>query len=244
MQQLIEESKVLFLEYSTLYSLDICTLCCVDKTHENLLRKSDRYNIPLEAIYEYNSSAKSGYTLETADELKYFAPRILELLVQGAEIHHSIELYLCRFKLVPHEAWSTKEIDFFNRYAIAYIDQVFHKNSLFQREAITDYLIMLNHLPIANKTLLSFLLEKKETSTLFAFASLYLYEVNWNKLKMANAFAEPKFEKLIIDFLRLKTTKEKLVQKIENLFWVEETILTSEEDLQLNSLYTILKNLD
>ena len=74
----IEESKVVFETYSNLSSLDICS-CCLARIYEKELRTANRFKISSKALYEYNTSAKSGYTLETASELKYFIPRLLEL---------------------------------------------------------------------------------------------------------------------------------------------------------------------
>ena len=243
MNALLKESKELFRANDQLQSLDICTYCCVSEEYEQLLLQSNRFEVPTKAIYEYNSSAKSGYTLETTNELKYFTPRILELVVLDEEIHHSTELYLTRFDLVPKEAWSLKEIDFFNRFAAAFIKQRIVQKIRARRGSLLKIFTMLNSLPIDMAPHLPLLLNARNSSSVLFFSEFYLYEVNWSKRRVDNPFMEKELEKSVLTFFLQKDTIQQLIEMIEHVVWVKQVILSKEEENIIDLLYVILNNL-
>lgn len=243
MNALLKESKELFRAYDQLQSLDICTYCCVSEEYEQLLLQSNRFKVPATAIYEYNSSAKSGYTLKTTNELRYFIPRILELVVFDEEIHHSTELYLTRFNLVPKEAWSLKEVDFFNRFAAAFINQQVVQKSRKRRDSLLETFIMLNSLPIDMAPHLPLLLNTRNSASILLLSEFYLYEVNWSKHRLDNPFMGEELEKSVLTFLLQKDTIQHLIDTIEHTVWVERIPLNKKEENIFDLLYVILNNL-
>lgn len=238
MENFIEESKQLFKSYNKLYSLDICTYCCVSKNFEEELWRSNRFEVSTKAIYEYNSSAKGGYTLETASELKYFAPRIIELVLQEEEIHHSTELFFTRFAHIPYTAWNKEELNFFQKFADAYCVAITEEKRPYG-EDLTSLLLMLSKLPINISKLLAYWMSKKSISNLLLLADFYLDELSY--LKVNNAFAEKEFNDVIIDFMFDEKIINQLLGYIEKLFWVDEIQFSEEQENQLNYLYTFLK---
>ncbi|WP_413995911.1 hypothetical protein [Maribacter sp. 2307ULW6-5] len=238
MKGLIEESKTLFGEYGRLYSLDICSPCCVSREDEQLLLGHDRYQVPLPAIYAYNDTAKSGYTLETMGELKYFAPRILELVAQNAEVHHSRELYLQRFHLAPREGWSPSELDFFERYALALFAE-----QLGSAKSPIRTLVMLHDLPVDVSALFPPMFKQHPKQLVLFFADLYLYKVNWRKHKLINAFARKELSNVVIEFLLKEDTLRRVSETLEHLVWVQAIELSAREEEQFEILYTVLGGL-
>jgi hypothetical protein len=67
----------------------------------------------------------------------------LELLANGEEIHHSIELSLGRFGRCKHHTWSSEEQPSANRFALAYFDAVLRAEPLGDgcRQLLDDPLI-------------------------------------------------------------------------------------------------------
>ncbi|MDA8519258.1 hypothetical protein [Acidovorax sp. NCPPB 4044] len=87
--------------------LDVCTACCMNAALEREMRRNPLRTLTTRHFYEYNDSAKSA--VQPADEIKYLLPRLLELLVQGARLHHSTELYLDRVGRCEPGAFSARE---------------------------------------------------------------------------------------------------------------------------------------
>lgn len=60
----------------------VCTYCCMLEESVSLMYKLPVRELPPEVIYDYLDSAQcDGYAL--SDEIRYFVPRIFELLYQG-----------------------------------------------------------------------------------------------------------------------------------------------------------------
>ena len=79
--------------------LDVCLRCCVSEQIDKQLCEWPLKRLPAGHFYEYNGSAKSE--IQEPGEVGYFLPRMLELLSEGHEIHHSIELSLDRLGRCP-----------------------------------------------------------------------------------------------------------------------------------------------
>lgn len=89
------------------HPLDVCLSCCVDPAVEQALREWPLHTLEARHFYQYNDSAKGP--LQPADEVLYFLPRLLELLAQGAHLHHSTELYLDRLGRCDPQAFTAAE---------------------------------------------------------------------------------------------------------------------------------------
>lgn len=107
-----------------LAKLDVCLGCCVLEQTARELREWPLARLTDRHFYDYNTSAKSA--CQPADELRHLLPRLLELLAEGAQVHHSIELALERLGNCPPGSWTPEEIDVLQRFALAYFDHLLH----------------------------------------------------------------------------------------------------------------------
>ena len=245
MKHLIKKAKTIFADYNKLYTLDACIGHCMDEDDAKQLMKLPRYEISARLMYEYNCTAKSGYTLETANELKYFLPRLLELVVEGAEIHHSEELYLQRCYMMPKDAWTQDELDFLNEFAQAYFRNQVSQNikgcscgTCTKWTTIDETLIMLSYLPIDYNALLALWTNLNTPNAILHFA--LMFDMNSFRF-MHNAFASETGINLAITRYFSDAEIQKIwIQKIENLVWKETHSITDEELLYLDTLHTKL----
>jgi hypothetical protein len=104
------------------HALDVCGECCVSEKVHKQLREWLLKHLKPQHFYEYNSSAKSE--VQNAREVGHFLPRMLELLAEGANIHHSIELSLDRLGRCPQGSWTQAQQTALSRFALAYFDVV------------------------------------------------------------------------------------------------------------------------
>jgi len=98
--------------------LDVCTACCMDAALEREMHKLPLCALSERHFYEYNDSAKSA--VQPEGEILYFLPRMLELLAQGARLHHSTELYLDRVGRCEAGAFSSRERQALQDFALAH----------------------------------------------------------------------------------------------------------------------------
>ena len=98
--------------------LDVCIACCMDADLEKEMRRVPLHKLTEKHFYAYNGTAKSR--VQPVDELRYFLPRLLELLAEGAELHHSTELYLERLGNCDWSAFSPDECAAIDAFALAY----------------------------------------------------------------------------------------------------------------------------
>ncbi|WP_343292045.1 hypothetical protein AAHN93_07485 [Vandammella animalimorsus] len=87
--------------------LDVCMPCCVEPEMEEQLRHLPLRQLTPKHLYEYNNSAKND--VQSIAEVGYFLPRLLELIAQGKEVHHSTELYLDRLGRCPADSLSSEQ---------------------------------------------------------------------------------------------------------------------------------------
>jgi hypothetical protein len=103
------------------FPLGVCLACCVAPDVERELREWTLGRLTAGHFHDYNTSAKPP--VQAVPELGHFLPRMLELLADGQEIHHSIELALCRLGNCPAQAWSEAERRALDQFAAAYFDR-------------------------------------------------------------------------------------------------------------------------
>ncbi len=125
--------------------LDVCTACCMDAELEREMRRLPLHQLTQKHFYQYNDSAKSQ--VQPAREIKYLAPRLLELLAEGARLHHSTELYLDRLGRCEPGSFSATEQAALQGFALAYFAQGLEQwpaasDSLFQGDNAFSILLM------------------------------------------------------------------------------------------------------
>lgn len=105
-------------------SLDICGYCCVSEETARRLREEPLSSLTSHDFYEYNGSAKSE--VQCPLEVGHFLPRMLALMANDEEIHHSLEIALDRLGGCPADSWNAEEQAALDGFARAYFDAVLH----------------------------------------------------------------------------------------------------------------------
>jgi hypothetical protein len=202
--------------------LDVCTACCMDAALER-----EMHTLPLRALgerhfYEYNNSVKSG--VQPEDEILYFLPRMLELLTQGAQLHHSTELYLDRVGRCEAGAFSSRERQTLQDFALAHFSLGLEQwppaqQSIFQGESAFDFLLMWDVAGVDIKPLLAhWLASESVASTLH-----YVEAVFWNYWcfgrVLSNAFADdrPGFQSTLEVWLTAPAHRARFADKLLEL---------------------------
>lgn len=102
-------------------TLDVCIACCMDEADERAMRRLPLRELTAQHFHAYNDTAKSER--QPAAELKYFLPRLLDLMAQGARLHHSTELYLDRLGRCDPAEFSESERAAIDAYALAFFSE-------------------------------------------------------------------------------------------------------------------------
>lgn len=202
--------------------LDVCTGCCMNEELEREMRRLPLRQLTREHFYQYNDSAKSE--VQPADEIKYYLPRMLELLALGAPLHHSVELYLDRLGRCGTDAYSPAEKTALLDYARAFFSHGLaqwepNSEGLFHGEHAFTVLLMWEYAGVQLQPLLDdWLANPNEAATLSFVESCY-WDYCKNGGKITNAFAEAPFKAFMHAWLNDPQTKalwsEKLVKLID-----------------------------
>lgn len=177
--------------------LDVCINCCMDEKLEREMRALPLRQLTEKHFYEYNDSAKSE--VQPADEIKYYLPRLLELLAHGARLHHSTEIYLDRLGRCVADAYSSDERAALLGFARAFFSQGLgewepEEEGLFQSEDAFSILLMWDYAGVPLQPLLDDWLADKRTTATLNFVDAYYWEYLMNGETISNAFAEAPFQ--------------------------------------------------
>jgi len=121
---LVEEAYRLFAGYEMGDELGVCTDCCVNDANARLLKTLKPQEMSCELILQFLDAVAYQDRPCLIPQMKHLMPRILQLLVQDEYISHCTEITLrnCSCKSV---VWSTQEIAFMQRFALAYFAKQF-----------------------------------------------------------------------------------------------------------------------
>ena len=177
--------------------LDVCTACCMDAELEREMRHLPLRQLTQRHFYEYNDSAKSQ--VQPADEIKYLAPRRLDMLAEGARLHHSTELYLDRLGRCELGSFSAAEQSALQGYALAYFAQGLEQwpaasDSLFQGDNSFTILLMWAYARVPLEPLLEHWLDSDSDASTLHFVDACYWDYVWNTNQMGNAFATDRVE--------------------------------------------------
>ena len=209
--------------------LDVCTACCMDAGLEREMRRLPLRQLKEKHFYEYNDSAKSQ--VQPADEIKYLAPRMLELLAEGAHLHHSTELYLERLGRCKAGSFSAAEQSALQGFALAYFAQGLEQwpaasDSLFQGDNAFSILLMWAYARVPLEPLLQHWLECESDASTLNFVDACYWDYVWNANQMGNAFAtdEVEYKCTMEEWLHRPATKARWTEKLLRL---ADAVLTS-----------------
>ena len=197
--------------------LDVCIACCMDEALEREMRRMPLRQVTVRHFYEYNSSAKS--VEQPAEELLYFLPRMLELLAQGEELHHSTELYLDRLGKCPADALSPKERAAVDAFALAFfregLGHTGREPSPFDGANAFDILLMFHKGGVDVQPLLAHWLTDERPSAVLHYTEASYWDF-WGRNGIQNAFAEdqPEFCETMKAWMLDEGHRQRFAQKI------------------------------
>jgi hypothetical protein len=128
----IQALYVAFADVLAPSELSVCTGCCMDLKLAKEMCKTPLNRLETKHFYDYNNAAEGNCT---AEEMHYFAPRLLELFVLGESLHHSEELYLQRLKPMQDSLASLHQKQALQVFARAYFAEFLRKSP---HEACSD----------------------------------------------------------------------------------------------------------
>ena len=173
--------------------LDVCVGCCMDAALEKEMRCMPLRQLTARHFYEYNTSAKSE--VQPGDEIRYLLPRMLELLSQGAELHHSTELYLDRVGRCEPGSFSAQERVAIDAFALVFFAEGLRQHhwqarapSPFMGSNAFDILLMFDLGGIALEPLLTHWLQAQGTSATLHYVNASYWDF-WKAQEIDNAFA-------------------------------------------------------
>lgn len=200
------------------FPLDVCLECCVSADFEQQLRLWPLAQITAQHLYEYNASAKSE--VQSTQEVGHLLPRMLELLAEGDQIHHSIELSLDRLGRCPEGCWNEDEREVLNRFTLAYFDCILRGVPLGNggRRWLDDalsVLLMFDIGGLATEPLLGHWLRCEDPVATVQFVTTTYWEF-WRAHEYRNAFASdrPEFRAQIRDWLLNPDNRQRFVEKL------------------------------
>jgi hypothetical protein len=122
LQSVVEDAYKAFRRHARpAFPLDVCLNCCMDADLEREMREKPLRELTARHFYEYNTSAKGAE--QPVAEILYLLPRMLELIAEDAEVHHSTELFLDRVGRCPTGTFDKAQRGVLDRFALCLFAQ-------------------------------------------------------------------------------------------------------------------------
>ena len=186
--------------------LDVCIACCMDEADESEMRRLPLRELTTRHFYAYNDTAKSEQ--QPAAELLYLLPRLLDLMAQGAELHHSTELYLDRLGRCDTAEFSKVERGAIEAYALAFFAEGLAQSprdstGRFMGEDAVSILLMFNIGGIDVAPLLAHWLANEAPTATMHYVWARYWALGCNQ-PFSNPFADkrPGFQDTIADWMQ------------------------------------------
>lgn len=196
MQAVIADAYKVFGRYrAPSVQLDACP-CCMSPDIEEQMRKLSLRKLTRQHFYEYNTAAKGE--VQPVWEILYFLPRLLELIAQGEDVHHSSELYLDRVGRCPPETFNEAERAVLDRFAINYFaSHLASRDQPLLEDAFT-VLLMFHIGGVRLEPLLDYWLHCMDPQSTVHYVEAGYWHF-WEGREVINAFAEdrPEFRQSI-----------------------------------------------
>ncbi len=103
------------------HPLNVCIGCCMSPKLEQEMRTLPLCQLGPNHFTEYADGAKSA-SKQGAAEIKYLLPRWLELLAEGHELRHSLEITLDRVGNCPPDSFNDTERTALDAFMLAFFD--------------------------------------------------------------------------------------------------------------------------
>jgi hypothetical protein len=199
--------------------LDVCIGCCMDEKLEKEMRKLPLASLYRNHFYQYNDSAKSA--VQPADEIKYYIPRMFELLCEGVDLHHSTEIYLDRVGRAPAGSYSEIERKALSDFALVFFAQglkqmPYAEDGYFRNDDAFTILLMFDIGGCNIEPLLKYwLAQADKMATLhYAYATLWHFWLDGGEIGMAFAGDRPAFRETMKVWVMKSAHRHLFIQRI------------------------------
>lgn len=212
MQSVIADAYKAFRHARPAFPLDVCLNCCMDAELEQEMREKPLRELTARHFYQYNSSAKSA--VQPVDEILYLLPRMLELIAEGEDIHHSTEIALDRVGNCPPGTFDEAQRRVLDRFALCLFGQVIDAERDWSKEAFS--LLLMFDIGGIDVAPLLFLWTANQTP---ASTVHYVYDTYWDfwpDRDYSNPFAgdRPAFRARLRDWLLDPANGEVFAKKL------------------------------
>ena len=240
----IEEAYRLFASYSITPPLTVCDCGnCITGEEIKALVSTPLRELSRDLIDTYISAMFENED-KAIIELRYFLPRMLELLSQGEILYidEGFSLSKCHFEHT--HIWKEEEIAFMERFAKAFFDEVLEEESPDLCDSVEDWLVCfgLSGLPIA-PLLDTWLQQSGKVKALYDFQELLTYSLHPIGIVFKHSYFKdkrPELNEQITTWLTAPHTQRTFLQATENLL-LSDTVLEEEILFSLENLYNQLR---
>ncbi len=207
LNQLIEKAYDLFSGNRPGEELDACTFCCMTEEEEKGLMSTPLRLISVELLRKYQDAAKPEKL--NIGEVKYFAPRYLDLLKDNQFPSFEPSLSLTRFGAFKAWAWTKKETELLDQFVSLKFQEYLQAKPKQYSISPISLLLMFHKGNFDVRPLLKAWEGFRGRESVQHFGRL-LEEVKVGRdgrIKVLNAFSDEKFDQLIVDWLESEGSK-------------------------------------
>ena len=240
----IEEAYTIFASYSITSFLTVCDCGnCITQEEIKLLVTTPLRELSRDLIDTYISAM-----FESEDkaiiELRYFLPRMLELLSVGETLYIDEGFSLSRCHFERTHIWKEEEIAFMERFAKAFFDEVLEGESPHLYSSAEDWLVCFGLSGLSITPLLdSWLKQADKVKALYDFQELLSDSLRPIGIVFKHSYFKdkrPELNEQITTWLTASQTQQTFLQATENLL-LSDTILEEEVLFSLENLYNQLR---
>ncbi len=218
LEEIIEYSYKLFEKYTIGSTLDVCKRCCVSDADEAIL-----INTPLREISSsdlrvgYFASARS-YSYQELLEMKYFLPRILELVSNFDIPCNSAEEVFLRLELHKPEYWTNKELQLLSDFSVEFFKKClsYYPYSP-DGDDISTYLTMFAVANFQVKPLLDAWVATENIESTLQFKDFFIQEFNNQASTYFQSEEVEELNKTVSNWLNDAAVKNRFLGKIDKI---------------------------
>jgi len=218
LEEIIEYSYKLFEKYTIGSTLDVCKRCCVSDADEAIL-----INTPLREISSsdlrvgYFASARS-YSYQELLEMKYFLPRILELVSNFDFPCNSVEEVFLRLALNTPERWTNEELQLLSDFSVEFFKKClsYYPYSP-DGDDISTYLTMFTVANFQLKPILDTWAATENIESTLQFKDFFIQEFNNQASTYFQSEEVEELNKTVSNWLNDAAIKNRFLGKIDKI---------------------------
>lgn len=193
--------------------LAACVGCCMVAEEEQQMRHWPLRRLMRHHFYSYNDAAKPDE--QPAAELRYLLPRMLELMADGQDVHHSTELFLDRVGRCAEGSFNAPQRAALDRFALAYFDAVLSGSLTGLQDDVLAVLLMFHIGGIDIQALLEHWLARTDAKSTAAYVTDTYWQF-WEARDYTNAFASnhPAFRQQLADWMLAPAHRRVFIDKL------------------------------